>query len=228
MHESLVHIPIDNFFLDGNICMPPHAQSIIIFAHGTGSNRFSPRNKMVARELRKAGYATLLFDFMGEHEEEDYEKRFEVGLLSQRLVSVTKWLSTQKKFAGHDIAYFGAGLGSAMALNAAVEIGDQIKAIVCRSAQFNIIQEAQLSKIKSPTLLIAGEYDKKAIQRNKQLLAKLTCPREQFIISGADHLMQRPPMMQQLAQKSIEWYNRYLKKGKRKPEMEYDTPDPEY
>lgn len=228
MYESLVQIPIDDFFLDGNVSMPPHAKSLVIFAHGSGSNRFSPRNKMVARELRKAGYATLLFDFMGEHEEENYEKRFDVDALSQRLVSVTEWIHKQEKFKGHDLAFFGAGLGSAQALNAAAELGAKIKAIVCRGAQTDSVKETNIPKIKSPTLLIAGENDADTIKINKRLLEKLTCPNKLLTIKSGGHLMQKPQMMQQVAEQSIRWYDQYLKKGKRHPELEYDTPDPEY
>ena len=228
MYESLLKIPIDDFYLTGNIIMPVRSESLVIFSHGSGSNRFSPRNKMVARELRKAGYGTLLFDFMGEHEEEDYEKRFEIDTLSQRLVSVTNWIQSQDKFKDHDLAYFGAGMGATKALNAAANLGDKIKAIACRGAKTDHIKSSVIKKIKSPTLLIAGKEDKSTIGHNKKFLNQLDCPNKLITIAKAGHLMEKPHMMQEVADVTIEWFDNYLRKGTLKPDLEYDTPDPEY
>lgn len=228
MYEALVKIPIEDFHLDGILFVPVRALSLVIFAHGSGNNRFSPRNKMIARELHNAGYGTLLFDFMGEHEAEDYEKRFEIDTLSRRLVHVTGWLHSHEAYHTYDLSYFGAGLGGAMALNAAAELPHTIKAVACRGAQTANVTEENIAKIKSPVLLIAGEHDSSTIRKNRALTGKLTCPAKVVTIPQAGYLMEKPAMMRQIAQVTIAWFDQFLRKGKMDPAVEYDTPDTEY
>lgn len=228
MHESLVKIPIHDFYLNGILYVPIRALSVVIFAHGSGNNRFSPRNKIIARELHEAGYATLLFDFMGEHESEDYEKRFDIDTLSRRLVHVTGWVHSHPTCSTYDLAYFGAGTGGAMALSAAAQLPYTIKAVACRGTQTDKVEENFIPKIDSPVLLIAGQHDQDTVQQNLAFARKLACPHHMVEIPEAGHLMESPKMVQQVAKEAIKWFDQYLRKGENKPELEYDTPDKEY
>lgn len=228
MYESLVKIPIHDFHLDGILYTPVRAQSVIIFAHGSNSNRFSPRNKMIARELHEAGYATLLFDFMGEYESFTYEKRFDVKTLARRLVHVTGWIHSHDTCRTHDLAYFGAGMGGAMALSAAAQLPYTIKAVACRGTQTEKVDKNFIPKIHSPVLLMAGQHDRDTVRQNLAFANNLTCSHHMVEIPGAGYLMENPKMVQQVAKEAIQWFNQYLRKGQLKPEMEYDTPDTEY
>ena len=196
--EKEVKIPINSIKLDGILGIPKNAKGIVIFAHGSGSSRFSPRNNFVARELRKAGLATLLFDLLTEEEDLIYENRFNIKLLAERLITVTKWVKANDEIKNLKIGYFGASTGAAAALQASTKIED-IKAIVSRGGRPDLVLN-YLPKVKAATLLIVGELDEYVIELNKIAYEKLKAEKELIIIPGASHLFEEP---EKLDRKSV-------------------------
>lgn len=195
--------------IDGLLAIPEGAKAIIIFAHGSGSGRFSTRNNFVAEELRKAGLATLLFDLLTEEEDRVYENRFDIPKLTERLIEVTRWASKQQETKNLPIAYFGASTGAASALEAAADLGDQIKAIVSRGGRPDMAMDS-LARVKSPTLLIVGGDDTEVIELNQQAYDALDCEKELSIITGATHLFEEPGTLEEVAKQAADWFLKYL------------------
>ena len=173
--------------LKGNLAIVENAKGIILFSHGSGSSRFSPRNNLVAQYLQKRGFATLLFDLLTSKEDELYENRFDIELLTERLVSVTKWVQKFPQTRDLAIGYFGASTGAASALNAAAKLGTFIKAVVSRGGRPDMAMEA-LEEVKAPTLLIIGERDKLVIQLNDDAYQKMKCIKKMELVLNATHL----------------------------------------
>lgn len=206
--EKEVKIQINSINLDGILGIPENAKGIVIFAHGSGSSRFSPRNNFVARELRKIGLATLLFDLLTEEEDLIYENRFNIDLLADRLIAVTEWVKSNNETKNLKIGYFGASTGAAAALQASTKIED-IKAIVSRGGRPDLVLD-YLPKVKAATLLIVGELDEYVIELNKIAYKKLKVEKELKIISGASHLFEEPGKLEEVSQLAKEWFLKYL------------------
>jgi dienelactone hydrolase len=211
-----VDIALGRLQLQGTLGRPARAQSLVLFAHGSGSGRLSPRNRFVAEVLHEAGFATLLFDLLTarEEEEERYTRhlRFDIGLLAQRLLAVTHWLRAQADFGAWPLGYFGASTGAAAALVAAAEAAAQgfdIAAVVSRGGRPDLAGEA-LTRVHAPTLLIVGGDDTLVIDLNRQALAQLPCVKALELVPHASHLFEEPGTLAAAAQLAAAWFSRYL------------------
>jgi len=227
MYTKLLQLLVENFYLEGEISLPVKAKSLIIFSHGSGSGRYSPRKRFLARELHKAGYGTLLFDLMSHKETEKYDQRFDIELLTRRLVSITLWIYNHAEYQHLELGYLGSGTGSASALSAAVKLENIIKAVVSRGGRTDLVPKEILNKVVSPTLLIVGELDFHTLKLNKKTSKHLRCPNQLMVVPGASHLMEEPGKMKLVANGSITWFGKYLKAGKMDPALEYDLPGEE-
>ncbi|MBW2992258.1 dienelactone hydrolase family protein [Candidatus Woesearchaeota archaeon] len=207
-----VDIKIDKVILKGNLEIPKGAKGIIVFAHGSGSSRFSTRNQFVAKELNKAGFATLLMDLLTEEEEvideQTAELRFNIPMLAERVVGATKWLKQNKETKELEIGYFGASTGAAAALIAAAEF--EVKAVVSRGGRPDLAME-YLAKVKAPTLLIVGGWDEQVIGMNEEALKKLKAEKKLEIVPEATHLFEEPGKLEEVAKLAAEWFKKYLK-----------------
>lgn len=196
--------------LVGDLAVPAGAGGLVVFAHGTGSSRLSPRNTFVAARLRDTGgFGTLLFDLLTEAEDEYYENRFDIELLTRRLMAATEWVTRAPESAGLAVGYFGASTGAAAALIAAAQLGDTIGAIVSRGGRPDLAGEA-LGRVAAPTLLIVGSADTTVLQLNREAYAQLAGPKELTVIPGATHLFEEPGALEQVAQAAGEWFEEYL------------------
>lgn len=207
--EKLIQIPIDSIELEGNLVIPDGAKAIVLFSHGSGSSRLSPRNNFVAEVLQKAGIATLLFDLLTEEEDEVYETRFNIPLLTERLKAVTKWLVKQDEVKDLNIGYFGASTGAASALEAAAVLGNKIHAVVSRGGRPDMAMDL-LPDVKAPTLLIVGGNDGPVIEMNESALAKLECEKKLHIVPGATHLFEESGALEEVAKLASEWFQEHL------------------
>lgn len=204
-----VTILIQNVELKGILEIPNKAESLVIFAHGSGSGRLSERNSFVAVELRKQGIATLLLDLLTEKEDKVYENRFNVETLTERLIAVTKWCLEGEKTKGLKIGYYGASTGAAATLSAAAYWGTRIKAIVCRGGRPDLSMDV-LDLIESPTLLIVGGEDRQVIDFNRQAYQKIGAIKKMELISGATHLFEESGAMEKVAELTGLWFVKYL------------------
>lgn len=207
--NQIVHIPANGIKLEGALVIPPGAQGIVLFAHGSGSSRHSPRNNFVAQVLQSAGMGTLLMDLLTPREDATYETRFDIDLLTRRLERATQWLMDQPSSASLDIGYFGASTGAAAALQAAATLGPSIGAVVSRGGRPDLAMSA-LDRVQSPTLLIVGGLDDIVIDLNRQAYDKLTAEKHLAIVPGATHLFEEPGTLQEAARLAADWFRRYL------------------
>jgi putative phosphoribosyl transferase len=203
-------IAADGVTLDGNLELPPRARGVVLFAHGSGSSRLSPRNIFVADALRAAGAGTLLLDLLTAEEANDRDKVFDVRLLAQRLLHATAWVESQLETAGLPIGYFGASTGAAAAVAAAPKCGRVLRAVVSRGGRPDLAMEV-LPAVTVPTLLIVGSEDDVVLELNRSALDRLGGPKELAVIDGATHLFEEPGTLEQVAQLAAEWFGRYLK-----------------
>jgi len=207
--EQQVLIKLDTVVLEGTLGLPAAAESVVIFAHGSGSSRLSPRNTFVAGVLQRAGIGTLLFDLLTKEEDRDYERRFDIDLLARRLAGATRWLKARPEAKGMAVGYFGASTGAAAALQGASLVGEEIKAIVSRGGRPDLAMP-YLDKVAAPTLLIVGERDLEVLQLNRQALARLAAEKELAIVAGATHLFEEPGTLEQAADLAKNWFVRHL------------------
>ena len=207
--HALVTIPVDGVKLDGMLVVPERARGVVLFVHGSGSSRLSPRNNFVAGNLNDAGYGTLLMDLLTKQEDATYENRFDIDLLNWRLERVTQWLMEQPHCSALDIGYFGASTGAAAALNAAATFGSTIGAVVSRGGRPDLAMDA-LPNVQSPTLLIVGGMDEVVIELNRQAYEKLQTKKHLAIVEGATHLFEEPGTLQEVARLAAAWFKRYL------------------
>lgn len=207
--ESTVEIESGAARIEGMLAVPENAEGVVLFAHGSGSGRFSPRNQFVARVLRDGGLGTLLVDLLEPAESDDRTKVFDIGLLADRLACATRWLRSNPETSQMGIGYFGASTGAAAALRAAAENPDNIRAIVSRGGRPDLAMEL-LPSINIPTLLIVGGDDYPVIALNKQAYRALPGTKEMVIISGATHLFEEAGALEQVAARAREWFLRYL------------------
>ncbi len=214
--ENMQHevvIPCEKVYLDGLLYIPQKARGMIIFAHGSGSSRFSSRNQAIAKKLQYAGFATLLFDLLtsveDQRDETTAEYRFNIKLLASRLLAVTNWLLTHSILKKLPIGYFGASTGGGAALLAAAQSQNIIKAIVSRGGRPDLAGDA-LANVKAATLLIVGGDDDVVIQLNKTAFAQLHCEKELTIIPGATHLFEEPGKLDEVSCLAEDWFVRFL------------------
>ncbi|MGI9542926.1 MAG: dienelactone hydrolase family protein [Cyclobacteriaceae bacterium] len=209
MVDELIKIPALSAELTGNLNIPYQASGLVIFSHGSGSSRLSPRNNYVAEVIRNQQMGTLLFDLLTEKEDEEYERRFNIDLLTERLVAVTEWIETQPQVQNLPFGYFGASTGAASALSAAAGLEHRIKAVVSRGGRPDLSLEV-LYQVTAPTLLIVGSLDDQVITLNQQAYDKLTGKKELKIIAGASHLFEEPGKLEEVADLAAGWFKKYL------------------
>jgi putative phosphoribosyl transferase len=206
-------IPSGQIMLDGELSVPDGATGVVLFAHGSGSSRHSPRNQFVARTIREAGVGTLLFDLLTKQEESvdinTRHLRFDIGLLAERLVDATNWIKTEPATSHLTVGYFGASTGGGAALVAAADVGEGIGAVVSRGGRPDLAGDA-LPKVKSPTLLIVGGLDYPVIRMNEDAYRQLRCEKELKIIPSATHLFEEPGTLEKVAHIAASWFQRHL------------------
>jgi dienelactone hydrolase len=199
--------------LEGTLSVPEGARGVVLFAHGSGSGRYSPRNRRVAGLLRQASLATLLIDLLTLQEEEvdlrTGRLRFDIGLLSRRLIGASGWLKDQPETSNLRIGYFGASTGAGAALVAAAERPDGVGAVVSRGGRPDLAGEA-LSRVKAPTLLIVGGKDVPVIGMNEEALGMLRAEKRLEIVPGATHLFEEPGALEEVSRLAAAWFGRYL------------------
>jgi dienelactone hydrolase len=209
-----VSIPIQRASLEGDVNIPARARGIVLFAHGSGSSRHSPRNQFVAQVIRGSGNATLLFDLLTPTEEiEDNVTaalRFDIGLLARRLVAATRWIKDRPETRKMSIGFFGSSTGGAAALVAAAELGKDIDAVVSRGGRPDLAAGA-LARVQSPTLLIVGEYDDAVIRLNEEALAQLPGEKQLAIVPRATHLFEEEGALERVADLAAGWFRRHLR-----------------
>lgn len=211
MKKLEIDIPLSSVILKGDLVIPENAIGLVIFSHGSGSSRFSSRNRMVAELMQQNKIATFLFDLLTEEEDQIYENRFNIDLLTSRLIETTQWLMENKNTKGLPIGYFGASTGAASALRAAAYFKDSIKAVVSRGGRPDMAI-TELPLVTAPALLLVGGLDVPVIGMNKMAFDKLESIKEMKIIPGATHLFEEPGKLQEVADLSIRWYRTYLAK----------------
>ncbi|MBU6376053.1 MAG: dienelactone hydrolase family protein [Bdellovibrionales bacterium] len=203
-----VQIHSGSLTLPGSLTVPTGARGLVLFAHGSGSSRFSPRNIEVAERLNRAGFATLLFDLLTESESQDRSNIFDIPLLSRRLSLATRWAEHWAETSHLPLAYFGASTGAAAALWSAAEFGAIIRAVVCRGGRPDLA-ERRLKMVSAPTLLVVGEIDKQVLALNFEATTHLRhC--ELVVIPGASHLFEEPGTLPAVAEEAIRWFNTHL------------------
>ncbi len=212
-NQTELKIPLGNVVVEGTLTLPSGVKGVVLFAHGSGSSRFSPRNQYVAKEFNKAAIGTLLFDLLTQEEEETdmvtAEYRFNIPLLAQRLIGATEWLrldSPTKKLA---FGYFGASTGAAAALIAAAKLPNEVAAVVSRGGRPDLAAD-YLPRVVAPTLLLVGGLDTEVIELNKEAMDQMTAEKKLTIIPGATHLFEEPGTLEQVAKFSKDWFLRYL------------------
>lgn len=208
--HNTISIPLTNVVLKGILHVPEGAKGLVLFSHGSGSSRLSPRNNYVASVLQQHNLATLLFDLLTEKEDEVYETRFDIDLLTKRLIAVTKWVQEHKETSGLPIGYFGASTGAASALKAAALLGKDIKAVVSRGGRPDLAL-TELHKVKAATLLLVGGLDGVVITLNQKAYDKMQCERKIEIIPGASHLFEEKGKLEEVAKQSSVWFSKWLK-----------------
>ena len=215
-----IQIPAGRAVLSGNLTIPENGMALVLFAHGSGSSRHSPRNQFVARTLNRAGLGTLLFDLLTSDEEAldiyTREHRFNIGLLAERLVHATKWTRQQEETRDQRIGYFGSSTGGAAALVAAAELPQDVGAVVSRGGRPDLAGDA-LPKVQAPTLLIVGGNDDIVIELNEMARDQMRCEVRVEIIPGATHLFEEAGALEHVAKLASDWFVDHLGAGSAQP-----------
>lgn len=208
-----IEITVDKVVLKGNLSIPKNAKAIILFAHGSGSSRFSPRNQYVAQVLRKAGLATLLMDLLTKEEElideQTGELRFNIEFLADRLIGAAKWLKKNSKTKNLAVGYFGSSTGAGAALIAAAKYPADIKTIVSRGGRPDLAMP-YLKKVKASVLLIVGGNDTPVIGMNEEAMKQLSVEKKLEIVPGATHLFEEPGKLEEVAQLAADWFTKHI------------------
>jgi len=211
MSAVLVQVPAGRVVLEGVLELPGTPCGVIVFAHGSGSGRHSPRNQFVARALRQAGIGTLLLDLLTSEEDQDYERRFDIALLTERLTHAAQFLRSREATRTLAVGVFGASTGAACALRVAATMPDTVRAVVSRGGRPDLTGDRLLAKVLAPTLLIVGGLDHGVIELNQATRdALVACERKLAIVPGATHLFEEPGTLEQVAQLAADWFVRHL------------------
>ena len=210
MNETAVRLSLGTLSLEGILGLPTQALGIVVFAHGSGSGRFSPRNNFVARHLQQGKIATLLLDLLSQGEAEDRHKVFDIDLLADRMLWVKQWLEQDSRTKGMGIGYFGASTGAGAALQAASRDSLSIRAVVSRGGRPDLA-ESYLSSVLAPTLLIVGGDDEPVLEMNRAAYQHLACPKRLVIVPGASHLFDEPGTLEQVAKHALIWFQQYVR-----------------
>ena len=208
--STLTHIPAGPVTLEGMLEIPDRAVGLVLFAHGSGSSRHSPRNNFVAGALRAAGVGTLLMDLLTPEEDADYSRRFDIGLLTRRLLDAARWVGAQAATKSLPLGFFGASTGAAAALEAAAALGDATRAVVSRGGRPDLASAQALARVTAPTLLLVGGYDDGVIGLNQQAYDQLRCEKEMVIVPGATHLFEEPGTLEVVASRAAAWFATHL------------------
>lgn len=208
--EYPVEIIDGNISLQGILGFPGHPVGLIVFAHGSGSGRFSPRNNFVARHLQGHGLATLLLDLLTSAESDDRRKVFDIDLLADRLLLAKSWAERHERTKHLPLGYFGASTGAGAALQSAARNPSNIRAVVSRGGRPDLA-EAYLSAVTAPTLLIVGGWDEPVIEMNQAAYDRLTCEKQLIIVPGATHLFEEPGTLEQVAEHAGKWFLQHMK-----------------
>jgi dienelactone hydrolase len=208
-----MRLPVLSGHIQGELDVPSSAEGLVLFAHGSGSSRKSPRNQFVARKLREAGIATLLMDLLTQEEERlDFERahlRFDIPFLAERLLQATDWAGSEDRVRGLSLGYFGASTGGAAALLAAARKPELVRAVVSRGGRPDLAGEA-LSRVAAPTLLVVGGEDREVLELNRAALRELRCEKELRVVPGATHLFEEPGALEEVALLAAAWFRRHL------------------
>lgn len=208
---SVVTIWAGSIELEGALDLPDSANGVVLFAHGSGSSRHSPRNNYVAGQLREHGLGTLLLDLLTPDEDRDPQNRFNIPLLTERLAAAREWLRDEPATANQHVGLFGASTGAAAALQLAAHLGHDISAVVSRGGRPDLAGEAELGKVTAPTLLIVGGDDDVVIQMNRDAFARMHCEKELVIVPGATHLFEEPGKLEQVATLATAWFTQHCR-----------------
>jgi len=198
-----VQIPTDGVELEGLLAVPEGATGIVVFAHGSGSSRHSPRNNAVAETLRERGLGTLLFDLLTEREDQSRENRFDIDLLTDRLVAATGWLAGREPDLR--VGYFGSSTGAAAALRAAARLDEQVSAVVSRGGRVDMASDV-FGSVRAPTLLVVGGEDSQVLELNREAFDRLDCERELHVVEGAGHLFEGPGQLEEVSAVAADWF----------------------
>ncbi|HKT35349.1 MAG TPA: alpha/beta family hydrolase [Nitrospira sp.] len=207
--EQSVTIRSEGLSLSGFLGIPAKSKGIVVFAHGSGSGRFSPRNRFVAQQLQQGGIATLLIDLLMTEEEEDRRNVFDIDLLADRVLLASAWLRKDSRTAELTLGYFGASTGAGAALQAAARAPFAVGAIVSRGGRPDLA-ERYLPQVTAPTLLLVGGEDGPVIEMNRQAYRLLRCHKQLSIIPGATHLFEEPGTLEQVAEQALRWFQQHL------------------
>lgn len=207
--KTQVEIGVDGKRLDGSLDVPTGSEAIVIFAHGSGSGRFSPRNSRVAQALSGAGMATLLFDLLTREEDMNYQTRFDIPLLARRLKGVTRWVMEHSGTRGMRIGFFGASTGAAAALQAAAELGEAVGCVVSRGGRPDLAWE-HLPRVTAATLLIVGGEDRDVLELNRRALERIGATKRLAVVQGATHLFEEPGKLEEVARLAAGWFVEHL------------------
>lgn len=214
METIEIDIPFDGFSLKGNLTIPKEAIGLVIFSHGSGSSRFSKRNNFVAKILNQMHIATLLTDLLTMKEDYIYENRFDIDLLTDRLVGATNYIAKLPKLKNLPIGYFGASTGAASALKAAAKLGHQIEAVVSRGGRPDLAMD-DLNLVQAPTLFIVGSLDHVVIELNKQAFKQLNCDKKMVVVDGATHLFEESGKLEEVAHLASKWFFEHIVNSKK-------------
>jgi putative phosphoribosyl transferase len=209
-----VRIAAGDARLAGDLCVPPDASGIVLFAHGSGSGRHSARNRRVAQHLQRQGMATLLFDLLTAAEDQrdarTREHRFDIPLLTRRMQDATEWVNRAPELRNLPVGYFGASTGSAAALIAAARLGDRIAAVVSRGGRPDLAGVAALAEVRAPTLLVVGGADAGVLELNEAAYDRLRCAKQLVVVPGATHLFEEQGAIGQVCEAAATWFSRHF------------------
>ncbi|MGM0591436.1 MAG: dienelactone hydrolase family protein [Halobacteriota archaeon] len=208
-HDGVVSIPVDGVELEGILLVPEGAEGLVVFSHGSGSSRKSPRNNQVAAALRERGLGTLLFDLLTEEEDRVRENRFDIPLLTDRLVAVTEWLDDHPRTSGLTVGYFGSSTGAASALRAAARVGPTVRAVVSRGGRVDLASDV-LVDVQAATLFIVGGADYQVLELNRDAYAQLTTEKALHVVDDAGHLFEQPGALEEVADVAADWFADHL------------------
>ncbi len=212
MSQELLTIPADGVHIEGLLELPADARGLVLFAHGSGSSRHSPRNNYVAKVLHARGTGTLLLDLLTLGEDLDYQTRFDIPLLTHRLLIATRFVMQHTPASRHlPVGYFGASTGAAAALQAAAALGAEVQAVVSRGGRPDLAGAHELARVQAPTLLLVGGADTEVLELNQAAYAKLHCEKELAVIPGATHLFEEPGTLEEVARQAADWFSRHWK-----------------